>query len=87
MFDPPKNVYVGIRYMRWLYRYFTQRLKLSHELAVPCVIMAYNWGIGNVVKWLNETKKCNSHIDEAVPEETKSHWLNWLFWSAVYVQS
>jgi len=87
MFDPAKNVYVGIRYMRWLYRYFTQRLKLPHELAVPCAIMAYNWGIGNVVKWLNETKKCNSHIDEAVPEETKSHWLNWLFWSAVYVQS
>lgn len=32
MFDPARNVFVGIRYLRWLYRYFTGKLKYPPEL-------------------------------------------------------
>ena len=84
MFDPAKNVFVGIRYMRWLYRYFKNIQNLDTELAIPYSILAYNWGIGNVVKWFKYTQKSNSFIDEAVPEETKSHLIDWLFWSGYY---
>ena len=82
MFDPAKNVFVGIRYMRWLYRYFCKHVRA--ELQVPLQIMQYNWGVGNVMKWLKQTEKSNSVIDESVPNETKQHWLDWLFWSVVW---
>lgn len=80
MFDAWKNIWVGIRYMRWLYRYLTTTQKISSNIAVPYTIMAYNWGIGNFARWLRETKACNTVIDEKVPLETKNHLVDWLWW-------
>lgn len=77
MFDIKKNVYVGIRYIRYLYRVFKQAECANH---VHLSVMAYNWGQGNVFKWLAMEQPDNSKIDEAVPQETKNHLTDFIFW-------
>jgi len=76
MFRPDRNIFVGIRYLRRLYRMF-----LGYERADILTVMAYNWGIGNVLKWLAMRDPSNCKIDEAVPQETKAHLIDFLFWS------
>jgi len=74
MFRPDWNVFVGVRYLRWLYRVF-----LDHDNPHVLAVMAYNWGVGNVQKWFEE-KKENERIDESVPAETKAHLFDWIYW-------
>jgi len=76
MFRPDRNIFVGVRYLRRLYRMF-----LEYECPHILAVMAYNWGIGNVLKWLAMKDPSNCKIDEAVPNETKAHLLNFVFWS------
>jgi len=76
MFRPDRNIFVGIRYLRRLYRMF-----LDYERADILAVMAYNWGIGNVLNWLAMRDPSNCKIDEAVPQETKAHLIDFLFWS------
>lgn len=83
MFDVEKNIQVGILYFKWLYDYFYNRYPLKTALMFS--IMAYNWGIGNVVKWIKQTEPSNSAIDEAVPLETKNYILDFLWWYNYYV--
>lgn len=78
MFDVEKNIQVGILYFKWLYGYFYNRYPLKTALMFS--IMAYNWGIGNTVKWIKQTEPSNSAIDEAVPLETKNYILDFLWW-------
>lgn len=77
MFDPAKNVFVGIRYLRYLYRVFKQTNSAG---ITNLVIMSYNWGQGNVLQWLSMKKPDNSIIDEQVPQETKIHLFDFIFW-------
>jgi len=81
MFRPYFNIFVGIRYLRRLYRMF-----LEYEHADILAVMAYNWGVGNVVKWLTMKDPSNCKIDEAVPRETKEHLLDFLFWTERWKQ-
>ena len=76
MFRPDRNIFVGIRYLRRLYRVF-----LEYEHADILAVMAYNWGLGNVIEWLMLKNPSNCRIDEAVPAETKAHLIDFLFWS------
>jgi len=80
MFDAWKNIYVGIRYMRWIYKYLAEKKGISKDVAIPFTVMAYNWGIGNFTRWLNETQASNNVIDEIVPFETKNHLLDYIWW-------
>ena len=76
MFRPYFNIFIGVRYLRRLYRMF-----LDYEHADILAVMAYNWGVGNVLNWLTMKDPSNSTIDEAVPKETKAHLFDFLFWS------
>ena len=75
MFVPEYNVLVGSIYFAWL---------LSIFEVEPLALMAYNWGIGNVYRWLYETDGNNKHIKEAVPLETKNFVVNYYFWLAYF---
>lgn len=77
MLDPAKNVFVGIRYLRYLYRVFKQTNSAG---ITNLVIMSYNWGQGNVLQWLSMKRPDNSVIDENVPQETKLHLFDFIFW-------
>lgn len=78
MYDIEKNLRVGILYFKWLYDYFMNRYPPQTTLIFT--LMAYNWGIGNTVKWLKHTEPTNSAIDEAVPIETKNYIIDFFFW-------
>lgn len=79
MLDPYKNIECGILYLDWLYRTLKARVGDSPFLDIY-VIMSYNWGIGNVLRWLKNTSPDNALIDESVPSETKSHLLDAIWW-------
>jgi soluble lytic murein transglycosylase len=79
MFNVEANAWIGIRYLRWLYKAFS-----GYENRIILTVMAYNWGIKNVTKWLMLEKACNSLIDEAVPDETKNYILDYIFWCNWY---
>ena len=70
MLRPDRNIFVGMRYLRWLYRVFEQ---LPH--APLFSIIAYNWGIGNVLAWLDGKKRIQD-----IPLETKDYVLKYLYW-------
>lgn len=76
LLNPAINVRVGMLYMRYLWRHLS-KLKLKEPQIL--VVMAYNWGIGNLQRWL-EVKPDNRVIDEAVPEETKNYVISYLYW-------
>ena len=71
MFVPEYNILVGSIYFAWL---------LSIFEIEPLALMAYNWGIGNVNKWLYETNPNNRYIKEKVPKETKDFLVNFYYW-------
>ena len=81
MFDPDKNLTVGILYFKWLYNYFTTRYGRCKGLAYA--VYAYNWGIGNVLKWLSATEPNNAEIAE-IPTETAKHFAKFLWWLEFY---
>ena len=58
-FDPEQNIHGGIKYLSQLMTKY-QHPKLA--------LMAYNWGPGNVDKWLKHGQK-----DSAVPKETRNY--------------
>ena len=78
LFDPEKNIEVGIVYLKKLENYFLKRYGLFH---LPLTILAYAWGIGNVNRWLKDTKADNRFIDEAIPPEKKDYLYNVMFWT------
>lgn len=78
--NPVQNVVVGTLYLDRLYKHFkSKKFQLVYQ------VMSYNWGIGNVDKWLSE-KRDNQSIDEAVPEETRAHLLDVLYWYYYFEQ-
>jgi len=70
MLRADRNIFVGMRYLRWLYRVFEQ-LPNAPLLS----IIAYNWGIGNVMAWLDGKKRI-----QEIPQETKDYVLKYLYW-------
>jgi hypothetical protein len=44
-------------------------------------VISYVWGIGNTIKWLNNTNTSNRYIDEAIPQDAKDYLYNISFWS------
>jgi soluble lytic murein transglycosylase len=80
--NPEINILVGTTYFCDLLNYWRNKEK-KKELALNWAIMSYNWGLGNVRKWLY-SKGDNAVIDEAVPEQTKAHFLDTLFWYSYY---
>jgi soluble lytic murein transglycosylase len=79
MFEPRKNVEVGVLYLKWLLDYFKSHYPFN-IFYISYAIMAYNFGIGNVNTWLRNTKPDNSHIDEFIPKETRDHLLDVMWW-------
>ena len=79
LFNAEVNITVGTLYLDWLYDYFSTKFP-ENEFIEDYVVMSYNWGVGNVVKWLLSTKASNNFIDENVPEETKSHLFDTIWW-------
>ncbi len=70
------NVFVGIRYLRWLYKALSHLEPTLREIAT---VMAYNWGIGNVQNWLSLAKD-NPQIKKEVPQETKDYVISYIYW-------
>ena len=79
LFDAEVNITVGTLYLDWLYDYFSTKFP-ENEFIEDYVVMSYNWGVGNVVKWLLSTKASNNFIDENVPDETKAHLFDTIWW-------
>lgn len=78
LFNPSINLWVGIRYLRWLYRAFE-----TFENREMLSIMAYNWGIKRVIDWLS-LEKDNVLVDESVPLETRNYLCSYVYWTNVY---
>ncbi|WP_077287968.1 lytic transglycosylase domain-containing protein [Thermosipho sp. 1074] len=83
LFDPKINVEVGTLYLKWLLEYFKGKYPLN-PFYIIYALMAYNWGVGNVQKWLRSNNASNSWIDENVPQETKSYLLDTIWWYAYF---
>jgi hypothetical protein len=64
-FDPEQNIYGGIKYLSQLMTKYK-----DPKLAA----MAYNWGPGNVDKWMKQGQKAN-----AVPKETRNYVADAVF--------
>lgn len=78
MFDPKANVWVGIRYLRRLYRAFLDTVDPVHN-----AIRAYNWGVGNVRRWL-ESNLSTPQIIETLPKETADYVHKFDWWREKY---
>lgn len=83
MFEPRKNVEVGVLYLKWLLDYFKSHYPFN-IFYISYAIMAYNWGIGNVRHWLEEVDYDNAKIDEAIPLETKNYLVDVMKWYKYY---
>jgi len=90
MFDPEKNITAGTRYFKKLYHYWARQLarwKVPDEIFDALVfifsVLSYNWGVGNVKRWLTQTPADNACIDEKVPHQTEDHFFDVVWW-AVY---
>lgn len=70
MLRPDRNIWTGIRYLRWVYKTLS-RFVNAHILAV----LAYNWGIGNVLDWIAGKKSFSD-----IPKESKDYVLKYLYW-------
>ncbi|WP_126992267.1 transglycosylase SLT domain-containing protein [Thermosipho globiformans] len=79
MYKPKPNIVVGCLYLKWLLNYFKTRYPLNPFYLIYA-LMAYNWGIGNVRRWLEEVPFDNSKIDESVEQETKNYLTNISKW-------
>ncbi len=84
LFDPEANILVGTLYFRDLLTYFARRYE---KVALPLAAASYNWGIGNVINWLKNTPPDNSKIDESIPEETKAHFYDIMWWYVHFLRS
>lgn len=81
---PEINIFVGAIYFKDLLMYWRKK-EHNKELALNWAIMSYNWGLGNVRKWLYG-KGDNSTIDENIPSETKNNLFNVLYWYSYYIR-
>lgn len=79
LFEPAINIQVGTLYLRDLVKYYKTKYP-DDVFVVSYSVMAYNSGIGFVNDWLKNTKADNRMIDESIPEETKSHLLDVMWW-------
>ena len=82
LIDPEKNILIGTAYLKWLLDQFEDE---SRDVQTILALMSYNWGIGNVKKWL-ESKEDNRVIDENVPAETKSYIMNVMFYMSKFAK-
>lgn len=99
LFDPNINIEIGEKYFMHLLKYWLSYLGFKDKTidrtdldnlakiayAFMLADMSYNWGVGNVKKWLLYTEADNSKIDEAVPKETKAHLLDHLWWGSNFI--
>lgn len=77
------NVWVGIRYLRWLWRAF-EGVK-DKGLRKMLTLMSYNWGIGNVMRWLKKVKTEDlGYIKKIVPAETKDYLIAFIGKHKIY---
>lgn len=86
LFDPFINVIVGLCYLHFLKKLVDKYVKSTYpeEYRKLLVIMAYNWGIGNV-RALLETAPDNKKLKYVIPEETKDYVTKFLFWKHHYI--
>jgi soluble lytic murein transglycosylase len=81
LYEPRTNIWVGAFYLKWLKFYFDR--KFSGISTWHLTFMAYNWGIGNVVKWLNMEKPNHAKVIN-IPQETKDYLVKFDFWYNYY---
>ena len=81
MFDPLSNVKAGALYLTLLKNRIR---KLGLDPSRFIVSVAWNWGLGNLLKWMRQ-KADNSIIDESLPTETKAHAIDveWYYQNCV----
>lgn len=79
MFDPVKNLEVGISYLAYLLTYY-QAKKPDNQFYYLYAVAAYNWGMGKVDMWLNNVKDHREAI-KIFPNETKNYIIKvlWLY--------
>ena len=75
LFDPVIAVKAGSIYFNMLLSKFKQDETLA--------VLAYSWGIGNVLKWLKSPAD-NSKIDESIPQDKKDYIWNYTYWKYFY---
>jgi len=74
-FDPEQNIDGGIRYMKWLLKKYDGDTEIA--------LAAYNWGPGNMDKWINKhgrtlprVKETVKYVDEVISRMDKYNYLN-----------
>lgn len=72
MLRADRNIWVGMRYLRWLWRVWEGNEEFER---IFLTVASYNWGIGNVQHWLNEIKSRRSIMKFVPPETTDYVWL------------
>jgi len=72
MFDPLRNIQAGAFYLSLLKKRIEN---LGYEPSRMLVGIAWNWGYGNLRKWL-KLHPDNATIDEYLPPETISHIID-----------
>ena len=84
LFDPRISILAGALYLKrlkgYIFRYIKANLDETDTFYDALVQMAWNWGTGSLRKWLNK-KPDNAVIDESVPQETKAHLFDVIFYT------
>jgi soluble lytic murein transglycosylase len=75
------NIWVGTYYFKWLWDYF--RKHYANLSTIDLALMAYNWGIGNVSKWLKMENPFHFKVIQ-IPQETKDYIFKFHFWYNYY---
>jgi len=72
LFDPRVNLEVGLRFLKLTKRRIR---RLGYEPDIIAVGIAWNYGYGNLKKWLRLPPD-NAVIDEFIPAETWKHYTD-----------
>lgn len=78
MLDAEKNLWVGIRYLRWCYRQFENCYDVRHM-----AFRAYNAGPSRVRAWLSAVKPNHRDILATLPTET-NNYVDLIDWFTEY---
>jgi len=80
--NPETAVIASYAYMQSLYnRWKNINQSMDDYTVLQLSVISYVWGIGNTLKWLNNTNTSNRYIDEAIPQDAKDYLYNISFWS------
>jgi hypothetical protein len=78
---PLLNIRIGALYLTRWYQYFLSQ-DYENGMALLFALMAYNWGYGYILKWLDDGMQDNERITKLIPPEKLQYNEDVMWWYA-----